>query len=210
MSLFGTKDIEPQEEGGSGISKYVSYGIRKVRINYFEIRTASTGSQQVVLNVETPTIDDGEFIPDENSMIGGQIGRVEFTIYMNPSSPSFNDIVTSFNTDIDILSTKLGIQDKVKSIEADNLEDYVEQLNDVMGESNFFYLAITAREYINAEGEKRFTLGKRRWGFAASIEEGEKKLRPFDKNDQYDYKPVEAIPSKEKELEETKEDDFPF
>lgn len=198
--MFGTKDVSTD----SGTSQYLGYGIHQVKINKFEIKTASTsGAKSVLVNVETPTVEENGFKAHEDATRGGKIGRVQFSIYMNPNKPSYSDVVNSLNVDMATVAEKVGVREAFDKIEASSLEEFIAEANKLLTGRDFI-LAIAAEEYPgkddNGNFKLRYALKKRRFGFAASLAEGVDHLKPFDKDNQYDYKKLEETPDENTSL----------
>lgn len=215
--MFGTDGVKAEVEFKT--SPYLRYGIQNVKINSFDVKAAVTGATQIIANVEgRPVVDDDSFEADKASTAGGKVGRVAFTIYMNPEKPSYQGLIDTFNTDIATLAEKLGKRDASNpdafnaSVKAATIEEYATKLTNVLG-GQFFWLGIKGEEYTKADaqpGDKPgVTLVKRRFSWVASEDEGEGHLKPFDKSSQYDYKTVEKpdAPVAEKSDEV---DDLPF
>jgi len=173
----------------SGVSKYLSYGVQEAAIVGFDLKTSSkSDKQQVVLFMEGPKVLDAGFEPDETSKFGGKVGRVNFTIYFNKDNA---DQMGQFLSNIALIAKKLGVTEKVDAIDSDNLEDYLNKLMPVV-RGKFAVWAITAEEYQKKDSEKvGYSLGLRRYGFIASLEEVKANpdhIKAFDKTNAYDYK----------------------
>lgn len=166
------------------VSQYLTYGNQEVMITGFEIKTATTGSKQVTFKMEGPCAEPG-FTPHQEAQFGGRIGKVRFSSYFQDGSQGAQD----FQRDIQVIADKLGLKDKIVTITAKSLEEYVEKVVSLLGGKSF-YLSITGEEYAREGKQPGILLGKRRYGFAASIAEGLTHLKPFDKTSPYDYKPL--------------------
>lgn len=195
--MFGTNGVST----ASVPSAYIRYGIQNVKVNDFEVAVALSGSKRIVANIESKPIEVEGFKADKVATNGGQIGRVAFSSWIKDGSPHAAKVIEDINKDMGILGDKLGVRKAVDAIKSDSLEDFVEQLNNVLcGE--FFWLAITAEEYQKKDAEPGarpgITLSKRRFGFANSeaLEAGDdenKRLKPFDKSNRFDYKVLEVM-----------------
>jgi hypothetical protein len=64
----------------------------------------------------------------------------------------------------------------------------------------YAWWAVTGEEYEKADGKIGVRLGLRRFGFVASLEEGDSHLRAFDKTNKYDYKAISS-PSKDPDVD---------
>lgn len=195
MSLFTTNGVVVEEKKSGG-SKYLSYGIQKAAIVGYEVKTASTGKQMVTLLMESPKVTEAGFEPDESAKFGGKVGRVAFTIYFTPDD---SKQMESFLSNVAIIAKKLDVAEKVNTIAADAIEEYMAKLIPII-RGKFAYWAITAQEYQKKDSDKvGYTLGLRRFGFIATVDEMEANpshLKPFDMSNSFDYKAL-AIPSKD-------------
>ena len=196
MSEFNTRGVVVVD-GGNGGHKYLSYGVQEAAIVGFELKESSkSNKKQVVLLLESPKVVDAGFEPDEKAKFGGRVGRLNFSIYFNNDDKSQME---QFVSDIALIAKKLGVSEQVDAISSDNVEDYLNKLMPIV-RGKFAWWAITAEEYIyNKDGQDKigYSLGKRRYGFIASLEDvktNPNHIKPFDKTNKYDYKPV-ALPS---------------
>lgn len=208
---FSTRGVIIEEKNGG--SKYLSYGVQEAAIVGFELKKSSkSDKQQVVLLLEGPKVVDSGFEPDEKSKFGGRVGRLNFSIYFGKDDKAQMD---QFISDIALIAKKLDVSEKVDAIEADNVEDYLNKLMPII-RGKFATWAITAEEYVyNKDGADKigYSLGKRRYGFIASNEEikaNPDHIKPFDKGNKYDYKPV-ALPSADPDFKvQAPEDEMPW
>jgi hypothetical protein len=207
--MFSTKGVVLKSEGGF---KYLSYGVQKAVIVGYELKTAKTGKQMVVLLMEGPKVTDAGFEPDPASKFGGRIGRVNFTIYFDKDN---KEQMEQFITNIALIAKKLGVSEQVDVIEASDLESYLNKLMPVL-RGKFAVWAITAQEYVyNKDGKDKvgYSLGLRRYGFIASLDEVEadpNHIKPFNKDDKYDYQAV-AIASVDPDFKvQAPEDEMPW
>jgi len=212
MSGFSTKGVVIAT-GGNGGSKYLSYGVQEAAIVGFELKKSSKSDKQlVVLLIESPKVVDAGFEPDEKAKFGGRVGRVNFSIYFGKEDKTQMD---QFISDIALIAKKLDVSEKVDAIEADNVEDYLNKLMPII-RGKFATWALTAEEYVYVkDGQDKigYSLGKRRYGFIASNEEMKANpdhIKPFDKGNKYDYKPV-ALPSADPDFKtQAPEDEMPW
>jgi len=119
------------------------------------------------------------------------------------NSPYFDktskDQMDQFISNVALIAKKLGVTEKVDAIDSDSLEDYLNKLMPVI-RGKFAVWAITGQEYLyNKDGKDKIgtSLGLRRYGFIATLDEMEadpNHIKPFNKDDKYDFKPV-ALPS---------------
>ena len=166
------------------VSQYITCGNQELIITGYEIKTASTGSKQVIFKVEGPC-NEPNFTAHEDAKFNGRIGKVKFSSYFKDGSQGAQD----FQKDVQIIADKLGLKDQVVAITANSLEEYVEKVVALIG-GKAFYMSVTGEEYAREGKAPGVTLGKRRYGFAASIAEGINHLKPFDKTNIYDFKPL--------------------
>lgn len=196
---FSTKGVSVKD-GGNGGSKYLSYGVQKAAVVGFELKVAKSSKQQVILHMEGPKVTEAGFEPDETARFGGKVGRVNFTIYFDESNKDQTD---QFISNVALIAKKLGVSDAVDAIASENIEDYLNKLMPVI-RGKFAWWAITAEEYQKKDSDKvGYSLGFRRYGFIASIDEMEanpEHIKPFDKTSVYDYKSL-AKPSKDPDVD---------
>jgi len=196
---FSTRGVVANDGNGGG-SKYLTYGVQKAAIIGYELKEAKSGKQQVVLLMESPKVTDAGFEPDESAKLGGRVGRVQFTIYFGPADKEQND---TFIERVALIAKKLNVSEKVDAVEASDLKEYLDKLIPVV-RGKFAWWAINAEEYQKTDSDKvGYSLGLRRYGFVASLDEMEANpnhIKPFDKTNKYDYKAL-AIPSKDPDVD---------
>lgn len=180
--MFNTKDIDTSKKGK--ISKYITYGSpQKLKINSLSTEEAKTGSKRVVFHMETEPIKTEGFEGENGS--SGQVGRVR-TIWLKTK-----DQEKEFATNISIIADKLGVRKEVDTFDGDentSIEDFIAHLNKVIT-NKYLYWAIKGEEYPKMDNGVGISLSFRRFGFVASLEEGENHLKPFDKMSTYDFVP---------------------
>lgn len=208
---FNTRGVAIEEKNVGGF-QYLTYGVQKAAIVGYELKTAQSGKQMVVLLMESPKVVDAGFEPHTDAKFGGRIGKVNFTIYFDKSN---KDQMDQFIINIALIAKKLEVSDKVDAIEADNLEEYLNKLMPVI-RGKFAVWAITGEEYVyNKDGKDKVgvSLKLRRYGFIATLAEMEANpnhIKPFNKDDKYDYKPV-ALPSVDPDFKtQAPEDEMPW
>lgn len=187
---FSTKGVSTEEKRVS--SPFINYGVQMLMLTGLEVKTAQTGRKMFVFNVESPTINEEGFTPNVDAKKGGKVGKLPFTIYIDDTDEK---AASELIRNIGIIADKLGVREKVDAIEANDAENYLKAVLPIL-RGKFAWWVVTAEEYLNGEGKVKYTLGLRRYGFIASMEEGESHLKPFDKSNPYDYKPI-ATPSKD-------------
>lgn len=197
MSNFSTKGVQVVE--GGSVGKYLSYGVQEAMITGFEVKTASTGKQQVMLLLEGPKVTTTGFEPDPTSKFGGKVGKVQFTIYFAPGDKEEGEFIQK----VALIAKKLGVSEKIDTIEASGLQEYLNKITPIL-RGKMLWWAITAEEYQKKDSDRvGYTLGLRRYGFVASKEEMEvnpNHIKPFDKGNKYDYKALSS-PSKDPDVD---------
>lgn len=209
--MFSTKGLEVKS--GAFTPKFIGCGVQVLTITGNTVRTAQSGKKMVLFNVETQKVQDEGFEPHEDAKFGGQIGRVKASIYFEEKGNS--KAKEEFIEKIATIAQKLNVRDKIDEIKASSTEDYVNKVCAIFS-GKYLWLTVTGEEYLNMNNEVRTSLGLRRFGFAASLEEGESHLKPFDIDNPYDYKKV-AVPDQDvpatdsgSPAEEEDDDDLPF
>lgn len=205
---FNTKGAKVDD--GVKVGKYLSYGVQMAAIMGYELKKSSrSDKQQVILLMESPKVEASGFEPDEKAKIGGKVGRVQMTIYFSKDDKSqVDDFISAIAT----IAKKLGVTEKVDAIESVDLESYMDKLLPII-RGKMAWWGITATEYLKADKSVGYTLGLRRYGFVASLEEMQvnpQHLRPFDKTSSYDYKAI-AVPSQDPDFnQQAPEDELPW
>ena len=194
MSGFSTKGVDTTER--SGVSQFLTYGVQMAALTGFELREAKTGKQMVILNLESPKVTDTGFEAHQDAKLGGKVGRVQATIYIDETNTeSVNEIITN----IGIIADKLRLRERIDAVEADTLESYLNKVMPIL-HGNYAWWAVTGEEYEKTDGKVGIILKLRRYGFVASMNEGEEHIKPFDKTNIYDYKTI-ASPSKDPDVD---------
>lgn len=186
---FSTKGVEAKER--SFVSKYFQHGIQRLMVTDIDVTDKFNGeSKNISFTMETPKIEEKGFEPNDYSKQGGQTNWVQATY---PVKLADEASVTEFMEKIALIATKLGVKDALDAIEAPTLEAYMAAVLPII-KGKFAWWAITAREYIAADGKVRTSLNLRRYGFIASDADGESRLKPFDMNNKYDYQALDVAP----------------
>lgn len=181
--MFSTKGVNTQDSKKAG--KYFSYGIHQLFINDIEIKTASTGSKQLTLMMETPPVTAEGFEPEAGHK--GQVGRVAFpgTFLKLEDSKA----VEEFNKSVGIIADKLGVRKQLDEINAADFDSYIHAIKPLFV-GKYAWWAIAGEEYIKADGKTGVRLKTRRYSFIANLEEGQNKLEKFDPSKAYNFKPA--------------------
>lgn len=182
---FSTKGISTQSKPKK-VSKYISYGNNLLKINDITVKTAQSGSKQLILNVETKPIDDPTFEPEMG--YEGRVGKVAFPgVYIKLDDEK---ALENFYVDVATIAEKLGVRDQLDQINADSFDEYIDQLKDIF-KGKYAYWAIAGEEYVKATGGVGIKLKTRRYKFIASLSEGEQGLGAFDASQTYNFKKTE-------------------
>ncbi len=185
---FTSKGVQVTEE--KGVSSFLGFGIKELKINRFELKESKKGSTKVIIHMETRPIDTAKypkFTKAEDSTNGGQVGRVENSKYWMKDDEHYQQFIK----DMCMLADKLGVREELDKIDTgDDFPGYVNALNNVLT-GKFKWFKITAEEYAR-EGKKPGTnLHLGRYSKATpAISDVPEKLK-FDMNDAYDYKKLE-------------------
>lgn len=205
--MFERKEFDLEEKKkGSGetkINQFMSPGNVKAKINRIELKEAKTGSKMVIFHMETEAIGAEGFTPHEEAVSGGQIGKVQATIYLKTPEQ-----MEEFHKNTQMIANKMGTLEQVKPLSADTLEDYIAKVGPYIT-NRYAYFQICAEVWgKNDKGYDKYFLKLGRFGFIASTEEGIEHLKPFSKSNPYHYKP---LPEADKEDTTSKSnDDLPW
>jgi len=155
MSKFNLANKGEVQEAGSFVRTYISYGIHLLKINGYELKTASTGKVQIKFLVEGPEIKDfvGAELPD-GSKAKGLIGRVNFGIYKDLESETE---VKNFTDNLTIIGQKCGVEKEVSAISANTVEELLNAFVKIV-KGKYAWYQIKGREYLSKEGKKGFEL----------------------------------------------------
>ena len=181
--MFSTKGVNTQENKKLG--KYFSYGIHQLFIYDIEIKTATTGSKQLTLLMETMPVNADGFEAEPGHK--GQVGRVAFpgTFLKLEDSKA----VEEFNKNVGLIADKLGVRKQLDEINASDFDSYVNAIKPLfIGKPAWF--AVAGEEYIKADGKTGVRLRTRRYSFVASLSEGQTHLEKFDPSKAYNFKPA--------------------
>lgn len=181
--MFSTKGVNTQDS--KKVGKYFSYGIHQLFIYGIEIKTASTGSKQLTLLMETQPMNADGFEPEAGHK--GQVGRVAFpgTFLKLEDAKA----VEEFNKSVGIIADKLGVRKQLDEINAGDFDSYIHAITPLFTNKAAWW-AIAGEEYIKADGKVGVRLKTRRYSFVASLEEGQSHLEKFDPSKTYNFKPA--------------------
>lgn len=182
--MFSTKGVNTQDSKKLG--RYFSYGIHQLFIYDIEIKTASTGSKQLTLMMETQPVTASGFEPEAGHK--GQVGRVAFPgVFLKLDDSA---AIEEFNKGVGIIADKLGVRKQLDEINAGDFDSYVEAFKPLfIGKPAWWTIA--GEEYYKADGKTTGNrLKLRRYSFIASLEEGQNHLEKFDVTKSYNFKPA--------------------
>lgn len=191
--MFSTQGQEVKTTGG-GVQKSLQPGRTYAHIYGGSVRTSNKGDKKMLeLILETPAIEDFEGWPvDKNDPEGekfqGLSSRVSATIWIDTwNEPNIinNDIMHKLT----VIATELGLREKVDSISAESLENWVAQaINVLKGHDIHWFLVGKEEEY---NGKTLVKLSLPRYKFCS---QDENKLDTFNKNNKYHYKALDTKP----------------
>jgi len=201
--MFSTKGVNTQDS--KKVGKYFSYGIHQLSIYDIEIKTASTGSKQLTLMMETQPVTTEGFEPEMGHR--GQVGRVAFpgTFLKLDDTRA----VEEFNKSVGIIADKLGVRKQLDEINAADFDSYIQAIKPLFV-NKFAWWAIAGEEYIKADGKTGVRLKTRRYSFIASLEEGQNKIEKFDPSKTYNFKPAVKPDADSVPASVVVNDDLPF
>ena len=181
--MFTTKGLNTEKK----LSKYISYGNHLLRINSIEIKTAQSGSKQLIFHMESPEIKAQGFVPEEGYK--GQVGKIAFPgSYLKMDNQT---AVKEFNTAVGVIADTLGVRKELDNINAESFDEYVAAIEPLIT-NKYAWWAVAGEEYIKSDGKIGTKLKVRRYNFISSLEKGEPGLKPFDASLAYNLKKVEA------------------
>lgn len=148
------KNTTTQEPVGGFQNLYISYGINLLKISNIEIKTASTGKIQVKF------LTEGKEIPGfEGADLGdgvkakGLIGRINLGSYFDKED-EFK--VNSLLSNLMAIAEKAGVADKLKEIEAKDIEDLLSKFVKIVN-GKFMWFIIKGDQY-EKDGKKGYGL----------------------------------------------------
>lgn len=192
--MFTTKGLNTEKK----LSKYVSYGNHYLKINNIEVKTAMSGSKQLIFHMETPAITAEGFVPEEG--FKGQVGKVAFPgSYLKLDNEK---AVKEFNTAIGTIADTLGVRTDLDKINVETFDEYITAITPILT-GKYAWWALSGEEYIKSDGKIGTKLKVRRYKFISSDEKGESGLGTFDASLAYNLKKAEKPDAKPK-------DDLPF
>jgi len=200
---YSTKNASGESLDQARERNWFGYGIQYAAISGFSIKTASTGSKKVILELETPKVTDAGFKASDSAAWGGKTGTAAFSSWL-ASPEAENELVNRF----DLIGRRLGMKAELDAIDEPDLETYVAAVVKAL-QGKFGYWKITAEEYPKSDGSgvgrtyaiSRYTFFKTKEQvkqietdasgeiskiFVNTKDDGN--TMAFDINDKYDYK----------------------
>lgn len=172
--MFNSSEVKEEK---NFISKYITCGVQELRINSLEIKYASTGSKQVIFNVEGPEVKDLGFEGEGSAK--GQVGRVT-TSYMKPEQEQ--GITTTFAR----IADAMGTRDKLNAITPATLEEYVEAANKILT-GQFANFVVGGEEYQKDNNKVGIRLNFPKYNFVEKVGTTPTTVK-FDTSNAYHYK----------------------
>lgn len=124
--------------------KYIGIGRHELKINEITTTKSSNGqSTQVTFKVETSPITTEGFQPVEGAK--GQVGTVK-TIYLKT-----DEQINEFVSQIALLADKLGVRTEIDSVQASNLEEYIEKVSPLLT-NKYFWGRVVGEQYVKNDG----------------------------------------------------------
>ena len=159
--MLSTKDMSA---GSGSIKPVIGVGNHKIKISSisFDQTPYDSEAYNVTLHVESEPVT-GEFngfLKDMNNPNGeryaGQVGRVRFSPYPYKDAVLQNGNEISRDTEVlkamVYLSEVLDKREALDKIEANTIEEFMVECNNVLGNSNYINACLGAREWENKDG----------------------------------------------------------
>lgn len=164
MSL-SIKNIKTENK----LSKTINPGNVKARIYDLTLTPGyNTDSYNLVLFIETEPIDDfeGFYYDPKNPNMGrfeGQVGRIRYSQYAFESKTLPNGSVIdrdqSILKAIKVISDALNIFDTVSTVDAETIEEYIEEVKPLIVKADkYLFFCVAGKEYLNKEGYTAYDL----------------------------------------------------
>ena len=184
--MFSTKGQEVKQ--GGGISKSLQPGVVYAHIHSASVRASTkTDKKALELILEGPELENFEgWLVDRNNENGpkfkGQTGKVMATSWTDQHKET-NVMKNEIMYKLTIIAEQLDLRDKVNSVSAETLEEWVAKVVDILkGQNVYFFIKGSEEEY---NGKTIIKLSLPKYKFCAA---DEAKLDKFDKNNVYHYK----------------------
>tara|TARA_R110000851_G_scaffold45887_1_gene112030 strand:- start:1217 stop:1834 length:618 start_codon:yes stop_codon:yes gene_type:complete len=167
---------------------FIGIGVHFMKINSLETFVATTGSTQIIFNLETePITDEGFKHFDGNA---GQTGKVK-TFFLKSDGQQ-----KEFFSNLRTIATKLGVETELDAVNNQNLpsfDAYVAAVSPILNKAGYAWFKVAGDEYEKSNGKVGVSLRFARYGFVASTTEGETHLTPIDSTNKFDLKKLEVI-----------------
>lgn len=202
--MYQTSDLDTSDKK-FGPSKYVTFGVQELKINSLDIKVASTGSKQVIFNVESKPVTEDGFEGDNGAL--GRVGRIS-TMYMKPEQEK--EILFVFAKIADALGVRAELDKVVSS--ATSFENLIEVVTKVIS-GKFANFTVATEQYLNNEGKVRNSLRFPKYDFVEKIGTTPSRMK-FDEANSHHFKKA-VIPdnigtSSSKTAVKAPLDDLPF
>lgn len=197
--MFEQFDLEKEEKRTTFVNKYLQVGNHEATITGYELKKASTGTEQLKLKFESTPITVEGFVADESSVKGGQVGNVDVGIYAD-----YSDTTSDKSKEIGKLCQSIAKRISLKysdetynnvcSIKAATMVDYLDQFVKLVRGKYVFFLVVGEvygyNDTTNKKGEAvrydKVALKLARFKYVAESKES-KDYEAFDKGNQYHY-----------------------
>lgn len=208
MSL--TKGRETNEK--KGISQFIGYGIKNLKLNKIEFKLSSKDTVQFTLHVETRKVTVPDFEPHQDSTNGGQIGKVKFPNFWLSTPEQYSEFLDR----LCIIADKLDVRAKfdslgegMESLNRDNIEAYMQKAEKLFT-NKYAYWKISGKEYLKQDQKSTgMALNLAWYGFIASEAEGESHLK-FDPSKHYDLSKLQVADSTDLDAKVSDDSSLPF
>lgn len=184
--MYDNSEVEVPSGKQGGPSQYINYGIQELKINSITTKTASTGSVQVVYNVEGRPVTDLGFEGVEGAM--GPVGRIGTNYFKTDNEEK----VKEFQVNTGRIAKALGVYEAWEKIKASDFDDLIQQLNNVLT-GKFARFKVSSEQYYNAKNKLGNKYKFDRYFFVESLDiKAEDSKLKFDAKNTYDVKPAVA------------------
>lgn len=181
MSKFGTKGVDVPVK----VSKYIEPGNDILKIVDIKINYSGNKSKQVTFEMESSPVKTPGFKGQDGAE--GRVGRVQASIYLKDSTKEEEFV----NNVILRIAIALDVRDELDNINADTLEEYLEQAKPLIT-GKLAKWCIAGEEYLTVkDGRVRTKLKLPRYDFVGDLE-GKIKVATYSKENKYHYKKYES------------------
>jgi hypothetical protein len=198
--MLNTSKFDGKEEVKNYVSKYLNdVGIHKLKINKVEAQIASTKSAKFIFHVESPTVESEDFTAAPEATNGGVVGKIKTNSFLK-TPEQWEKFAKDF---LSVLGRRLNVKEvmdmKVNSVKSTDPEEYAkeiaEKLTETFENTGYIWMRVVGEKYMgkDKEGnpvEKTTLLFPYLGRVFATLEEGKEHLKPVDKTNSYDLKPI--------------------